>query len=126
MKIEHIAFNVADPVAMADWYCKHCGLRIVHHIPQPSQTYFLADSDATVLEIYCNPSDQVPDYPNMDPLLFHLALASDNLITDGKRLMAAGASFLDEKTLPDGSRLMMFRDPWGVALQICKRTTPLL
>lgn len=24
MKIEHVAFNVADPVAMADWYCRHC------------------------------------------------------------------------------------------------------
>ena len=126
MKIEHVAFNVADPVAVADWYCKHCGLRIVRHIPQPAQTHFLADSGSTVLEIYCNPPDQVPDYRKMDPLLFHLALASSDPVADSKRLMAAGATFVDEVKLPDGSHLMMLRDPWGVALQLCKRGRPLL
>ena len=126
MKIEHVAFNVADPVAVAEWYCKHCGLRIVRHIPQPAQTHFLADSDSTVLEIYCNPPDQVPDYRKMDPLLFHLALASSDPVADSKRLMAAGATFVDEVKLPDGSHLMMLRDPWGVALQLCKRGRPLL
>jgi glyoxylase I family protein len=126
MKIEHIAFNVADPVAVAAWYCEHCGLRVVRHIPQPAQTHFLADSDATVLEIYCNPPDQVPDYRNMNPLLFHLALASSDPAGDSKRLIAAGASYVDELRLADGSHLVMLRDPWGVALQLCKRTKGLL
>ena len=126
MKIEHIAFNVTDPVAMADWYCRHCGLRVVRHIPQPSQTHFLADSDSTVLEIYRNPPDQVPDYRNMNPLLFHLALASPDPAADSRRLTAAGATWVDEITLPDGSHLIMLRDPWGVPLQLCKRGNPLL
>jgi catechol 2,3-dioxygenase-like lactoylglutathione lyase family enzyme len=126
MKIEHVAFNVADPVAMAAWYCMHCGLRVVRHIPQPAQTHFLADSEATVLEIYCNPPGQVPDYRNMNPLLFHLALASANPVADSQRLMAAGASYVEEVKLSDGSLLIMLRDPWGVALQLCSRVTPLL
>jgi glyoxylase I family protein len=126
MKIEHLAFNVADPVAVADWYCQHCGLRVVRHIPQPSQTHFLADSDSTVLEIYCNPPDRIPDYRSMNPLLFHLAFASADPIMDSQRLIAAGAVMVDETHLPDGSQLVMLRDPWGLALQLCQRTKNLL
>lgn len=126
MKIEHIAFNVADPVAVADWYCTHCGLHVVRHIPQPAQTHFLADSHSTVLEIYCNPPDQIPDYRKMNPLLFHLAFTSSDPSADSQRLIAAGAEFVDEVRLRDGSQLIMLRDPWGVALQLCKRTRPLI
>lgn len=125
MKIEHVAFNVADPVAVADWYCTHCGLRVVRHIPQPAQTHFLADGDSTVLEIYCNPPEQVPDYPNMNPLLFHLAFVSADPASDSARLTAAGASFVEDLRKPDGSHLIMMRDPWGLAFQLCKRGTPL-
>ena len=126
MKIEHIAFNVADPVAMADWYCKHCDLHVVRHIPQPSQTHFLADADSSVLEVYCNPPDQVPDYGSMNPLLFHIALTSSDPAVDAKRLMTAGATWVEEIRTSDGSHLIMLRDPWGMALQLCKRSEKLV
>jgi glyoxylase I family protein len=126
MILEHIAFNVADPVAVAAWYCEHCGLRVVRHNPERAQTHFLADDGATVIEIYCNPPDNVPDYRSMHPLLFHLALKSVDAVADSKRLAAAGATVVDEVRLPDGSHLIMMRDPWGLALQICQRATPLL
>src|SRR4051812_15354439 len=125
MKLEHIAFNLADPVAVAAWYCTHCGLRVVRHISQPAQTHFLADSGSTVLEIYCNPPDNVPDYRSMDPLLFHLALSSSDPLSDARRLVSAGAMFVDETRLDDGSHLVMLRDPWGLALQLCKRAQEL-
>jgi glyoxylase I family protein len=125
MKIEHIAFNVADPVAMAAWYCKHFGLRIVRHVPHPAQTHFLADSGSTVLEIYCNPPGEVPDYRKLNPLQFHLAFTSSDPDAEAKRLVAAGAVHVDEVRLPDGSHLVMLRDPWGVALQLCKRAQAL-
>ncbi len=126
MKMEHVAFNVADPVAVADWYCRHCGFRVVRHVPRPAQTHFLADSGSSVIEIYCNPPDQVPDYRSMDPLLFHLALASADPETDAQRLMAVGASKVEEVRFDDGSLLIMLRDPWGLALQLCKRAKSLL
>jgi len=126
MKIEHIAFNVSDPVAMASWYCEHLQLRVVRHIPHPTQTHFLADSDSTVLEIYCNPPGQVPNYKLMNPLLLHLAFASSDPMLDSRKLVSAGAIFVSETHLADGSYLIMMRDPWGLALQLCKRSTPLL
>jgi glyoxylase I family protein len=127
MKIEHIAFNVADPVAVAAWYGEHLGLKIVRHLPSPTQTHFLADDDGrTVIEIYCNPADEIPDYAAMHPLRFHLAFISASPADDSARLLTAGASFVDELKFPDGSHLIMLRDPWGVALQLCKRADSLV
>lgn len=121
MKIEHFAINVSDPVAVAAWYGKHCGLRVVRENPGPARTHFLADEGSTVMEIYCNPADAVPDYRSMNPLLLHLALASRDAEADSKRLIAAGATLVEELHLDDGSHLVMLRDPWGLALQICQR-----
>lgn len=127
MKIEHVAFNVAEPVAVAEWYGRHFGLRIVRHLPAPAQTHFLADeSGMTVIEIYCNPADQVPDYSAMNPLMFHLAFVSTDPDADSARLSEHGASVVEDLSLPDGSQLMMMRDPWGLAFQLCKRSEPLV
>lgn len=126
MKIEHMAFNVADPPAVAAWYCEQFGLRVVRHIPQPSQTHFLADSESTVLEIYNNPPDDVPNYRSMHPLLFHLAFATCDVTGDSERMIASGAELVEEVRQQDGSHLVMLRDPWGLAFQLCKRAQPLV
>jgi hypothetical protein len=68
----------------------------------------------------------VPDYRSMNPLLLHLAFESHDPVADSQRLIAAGSSLVEDLRLPDGSHLMMLRDPWGLAVQLCKRTTPLL
>lgn len=127
MRIEHLAFNVADPVAVAAWYGQHLGLTVVRHQPEPNQMHFLADDGGrTVIEIYHNPPGEVPDYAAMNPLLFHLAFVSENPDHDRTRLIAVGASFVEEIHLPDGSHIVMLRDPWGLALQLCKRATSLV
>lgn len=126
MKIEHIAYNVSDPVAVAAWYVSHLGLKIVRIIDVPSQTHFLADDQATAVEIYCKPADQVPDYAAMDPLVLHIAFSSEDPSADAARLLKAGATLYSDEHLPDGNHLIMLRDPWGFALQLCQRATPLL
>ena len=40
--------------------------------------------------------------------------------------MAAGARVVDEVRKPDGTLLLMLRDPWGLALQLCQRAAPML
>jgi hypothetical protein len=62
----------------------------------------------------------------MHPLRFHVAFAAADPDAARAELVAAGATFVDEQSLADGSRLLMLRDPWGLALQLCKRATPLL
>ena len=62
----------------------------------------------------------------MDPLELHLAFDSQDPDADRAALVLAGATALSDDLLPDGSRLLMLRDPWGLALQLCARATPLL
>ncbi|BFM13229.1 hypothetical protein R50072_33820 [Simiduia litorea] len=127
MKIEHFAFNVLDPIAIAAWYCEHLGFTVKHKFTQAPHTHFLADSSGQVMiEIYCNPADQVPDYQAMDPLLVHLAFVSADPEADAKRLIGAGAREVDDVKLKDGSHLKMLKDPWGFSIQLCRRGRPML
>lgn len=127
LNVEHVACNVSDPVAMAAWYVEHLGMQVVRKNPAPPHIHFLADaSGRTVIEIYRNPVDPVPDYGSMHPLRFHLAFAAPDPDAARSALVAAGATFLEEQLLADGSRLMMLRDPWGLPIQLCKRAAPLL
>lgn len=127
LNLEHVACNVADPVAMAAWYVEHLGMRVVRHAPEPSQIHFLADAAGrAVIEIYRNHGDAIPDYGAMNPIRFHIAFATADPDASRAALAAAGATFVEERTMPDGSRLLMLRDPWGMPLQLCKRPTPIL
>jgi len=127
MKIEHFAINVADPVAMANWYVSHMGLVIVRKSDGNTLTHFLGDDSGQVMvEIYNNPPDQVPDYASMNPLLLHLAFVCNNPEQKRSELEAVGASFAEEVRIKDGSHLVMMRDPWGLAIQLCKRGVPML
>lgn len=127
MKIEHFAYNVSDPVAIAAWYCQHLGFTVKHKFDKWPDTHFLADSSGSVMiEIYNNPADQVPDYHAMHPLILHLAFVSEDPEKDAEKLVAAGAKVVDDVKLNDGSHLKMLKDPWGLAIQLCKRATPFI
>ena len=127
MKIEHFAFNVADPIAVAEWYVTHMGMTIARKMEGGPNTHFLADDSGQVMiEIYNNPPDQVPDYANMNPLILHLAFVCENPEEKRAELEKVGATFAEEVRIKDGSHLVMMRDPWGLAIQLCKRGTPML
>jgi glyoxylase I family protein len=127
MNIEHIALNVADPVAMAEWYTRHLGMRVVRRPPGPTNTHFLADeSGRVVLELYHHEAP-VPDYAAMDPFVLHIAFVATDVKGIRQRLLAAGAANAGEpNTTPAGDELAFLRDPWGVTIQLVKRATPLM
>ena len=127
MKLEHFALNVENPVAMAQWYAENLGMKIVRQQTAAPFTHFLADDSGRIMiEIYCNPADQVPAYRAMDALLVHLAFVSENPLADKERLLTAGATYDTEFQAADGTLLVMLRDPWGLAIQFCKRGDPML
>jgi catechol-2,3-dioxygenase len=122
MKLEHFALNVEEPVAMADWYKEHLGLQIVRQMEESPFTTFLRDDSNTILiEIYKNAAAEVPNYKDMNPLLVHLAFVSEDPTEEKNRLIKAGATAVSDHQLNDGSHLVMMRDPWGLAIQFCKR-----
>jgi|TARA_B110000438_G_scaffold23222_1_gene21227 catechol 2,3-dioxygenase-like lactoylglutathione lyase family enzyme len=127
MKLEHVALNVSDPIAMAKWYCEHIGLSIVRSSEEAPFAHFLTDeSRDSMIEIYCNPPDAVPDYASLDPLVVHLAFTSEDPIADKARLEKAGATFALETRTNTGGHLVMIRDPWGLCVQLCKRGSKML
>jgi catechol 2,3-dioxygenase-like lactoylglutathione lyase family enzyme len=128
MKIEHVAFNVREPVALAQWYVENLGLRVIRSSGEPTYMHFLADERGeTVLEVYSNPAGTYVDYGTMAAVTFHIALTVENIEEARDQLIAAGATADGEiATTPIGDQLAFLRDPWGYAIQLVKRTTPLL
>ena len=84
------------------------------------------DSNRIMIEIYKNPADEVPPYRTMNPLLVHLTFVSSNPEADKIRLLAAGAALFTDQHLDDGAHLIMLRDSWGLAIQLCKRAKAML
>jgi hypothetical protein len=127
MIFEHFALNVPDAKIIAEWYTSNCHMKILRSIPEPPHTHFLADStNRVVMEIYTNREAEIPNYSKQHPLLFHLAFAVKDPRAIQKKLLQAGATLFEEVNLPDGSLLIMLRDPWGIPLQLCKRGLPMI
>jgi len=128
IKIEHVALQVPNPVALADWYVAHLGLRVVRSFGAPANARFLADgAGQTVLEVYNNPKATMPDYRKLDSLHLHIAFAVVDVSATRQRLLTAGATAEGEVSVTDtGDTLAMVRDPWGVPVQLVKRAKPLV
>ena len=125
MKFEHLALNVPDVLAMSRWYAEHLGLSVVRQLEATPFTHFLADETGRVfIEFYSNPAAPYPDYAAVHPLVFHVAFFAPDAGESARRLVAAGATPFSDNTLPDGSRLIFVRDPWGVPVQFCQRAKP--
>ena len=128
MKIEHTAYQVEDPVALARWYVEHLGLTVKRSQDEPPFVRFLADDgDAVMLEVYRNPAIAVPDYRAIDPVALHVAFRADDVEATRARLMAAGATAEGEvQVTAAGDTMAMLRDPWGLAIQFVRRARPMI
>jgi hypothetical protein len=88
-------------------------------------THFLGDDTGRVfIELYTNPSAMIPDYAGLHHLVVHIAFYTMDSGADRARLEKVGAKFSVEDTANDGTRLIIMRDPWGIALQLCQRGKP--
>ena len=125
MTFEHFALNVPDARVMSRWYVEHCGLVVARRREDAPYTHFLTDDSGRVfVELYTNLSAPVTDFAAAHPLSFHFAVVAADARQEQERLEKVGATFFNEDVLPDGSILVMMRDPWGVPLQLCQRAKP--
>lgn len=126
MKFEHFALNVEDARAVARWYVEHCEMVILRAAAEPPWGHFLGDREGrVVVELYSNPSAPFFDGRGGHPLTFHFAHAVSDAGAAKERLVAAGASVVEDGSNRGGMRIVMLRDPWGLPLQLCQRATPL-
>jgi glyoxylase I family protein len=129
LTVEHVAWQAQDPVAVADWYVKHLGFRVVRkNENDPARTHIIADAAAKcVVEIYNNPAASVLDYKDMHFLQLHLAFRVDDPAATRDQLLKAGCTVAEDvRTTPAGDTLCMMRDPFGFAIQLCKRAKPMM
>ena len=123
MKIEHVAFQVDDPVAVSRWYVAHLGLTVKRaQTASPFGQFLADDGDAVMLEFYNNPIAPVPDYRAIHPVVLHVAFSAGDVAATRARLLAAGATAEGEVVRTEsGDDMAMLRDPWGLAIQFVRR-----
>ncbi|MBN2369698.1 MAG: VOC family protein [Vicinamibacteria bacterium] len=128
MRIEHIAFTVKDPTSVARWWERNLGMSIVRSSDRPPFAHFVADASGRMLfELHCPAGVAVPDYRSLDARILHVAFMADDLATARDRLVEAGASLeSDVEQIASGDQIVMLRDPWGLAVQLVRRGTPML
>ncbi len=128
MRLEHVAFNVTDSRALADWYVAHLDMKIIRAYDEPPYIRFIADStEQTVLEVYSNPLGEYVEYSKFHPVTFHLAFEVEDMEATRDRLVEAGGTLDgDIADTPVGDRLAFVRDPWGYTIQLVQRKTPLM
>ncbi len=125
MRFEHFALNVPDTRAAVAWYVQHLGLKVARTRAEAPYTTFLGDDTGRVfIELYTNSRDPIPDYTAQHQLRVHFAFAVKDAVAERARLLQAGATPVVEEPQPDGSLLIMLRDPWGVPVQLCQRAQP--
>lgn len=128
MKLEHLAFNVKDSRALAEWYAEHLDMQIIRAYDEAPYIRFLADSAGqTVIEIYSNPLGEYVEYGKFHPVTFHLAFTVEDMEATRQRLVEAGGTLDgDVDETPVGDKLAFVRDPWGNSVQLVQRKTPLM
>ena len=123
MIFEHFAINVNNIDARIAWYVAHIELEVVSAQKEPPFMTFMADSGGhVIMELYHRADEEITDFRAQHQLTFHVAFVSENAQADKERLVAEGASYVEEVKKDDGSHLVMLRDPWGMPLQLCQRT----
>jgi len=128
VKIEHTAYQVDDPVALAAWYVAHLGLTVKRkQTVSPFGCFLADDGDAVMLEFYNNPKVRVPEYRAIDPLALHIAFRADDVAATRQRLLEAGATAEGGVTTNEtGDTVAMLRDPWGIPVQLVSRANPMI
>lgn len=124
MKIEHVGLSVVQPITMANWYVANLGfiIRRSDGNDQKGLAFISDPSQEAMLELFNNNVTPPLDSASMSPLTVHIAVASRNLEADVKRLVSAGAVFVEgDPKKTSGDVLVLLRDPWGYVIQLVKR-----
>ncbi len=118
MKLEHVAIDVPDAEAFIGWWCENLGFRR----SAPGSAFIIDDSGTMGLEVYrTGETSAAPDYKAMNSMTLHIAFVSDDVQADVDRLVKAGATLEQITTSNPAFHMAILRDPWGMAIQLCKR-----
>lgn len=122
--IEHVGVFGKDTKALAEWYCKTLGFKIV--LDCGNGVYFIAAPDKSMLEI-CVADTEPKSTTSTEAGIRHIALATDNIEEMAEKMIAAGVEVVSPVNfMPNGAATFFFRDPEGNILHFIQRPSPLV
>jgi len=119
-RINHVHFKTPDPRKTADWYVDTLGAMIV------SENQLAGGMVSFRLDLHGIPMN-VTGYVAGQKLdqhfgLEHVALETNDFDTLLQRLKDQGTPILEERSRPDGGRIVFFEGPEGVRLEALETT----
>ncbi len=127
LRFEHIAVNVNNPREMADWYCKHLGLKVIRERPSDGYLYIADAQGHMMLELYASVGLPGPSYSSLTHRSSHISFMTDNVRLVRQRLIDAGARPMGTiQTNAEGDLTANLRDPWGNPIQFVERVIKLV
>ena len=125
---EHLALNVHDSRAAAQWFVAHLGMKVVREGGAPTYGMFVADSaKQMMLELYQNAEYPMVDFTKVSHMSIHFASMVADVPGTRDRLLKVGATVAEDlTTTPAGDQVLMMRGPAGFPLQFVKRVNPML
>jgi predicted enzyme related to lactoylglutathione lyase len=121
--IEHIALCAEDVPSLIAWYQRIFQLDLIKEAE--SGPFFLKFPDGFLIE-FVEAAGDVPPVPSEKERGFrHIALAVSSLAKMVETLKTEGVEVVgDFKTVPNGTKLFLFRDIEGNLVQLVERKTP--
>jgi predicted enzyme related to lactoylglutathione lyase len=123
VRFEHLAINVENPKAVADWYVQYLGLTIVS---ASKKMIFVRDAGSHFMFELYNKPEAKGSFSSLSHASAHVAFAVDDADALSKKMVEGGAKILKTFTNPVGDTVINMRDPWGNMLQIIHRVKPKL
>lgn len=122
--MEHIAVYAKDTKALADWYVRVFGFKIVYD--NGKGTYFVAAADKSMIEI-CVADTEPKKTGTNESGIRHIALSTDNIEEMTKKLMDEGVEVVKPMVISDkGIGTFFFRDIEGNIFHLIQRPQPLI
>ena len=119
--IEHTAIAARDVVALAEWYVRVLGFRIVY---QSANAIFVRAEDGSMIEIIHADTDRGNQTLKTQGIR-HLALTVTEFDAAYRQLQDQKVTFVSEPQESKGNRTVFFTDPEGNYLHLLFRPSPL-
>ena len=115
-KVNHLHLKTPEPQKTAQWYVDNLGAKIVSAIEGSTGPIgFRLDLHGLPLNVTGFVEGQKLDqHYGME----HLAIDTDDLPGEVKKLKASGARILEERKTRDGRKVCFFEGPQGVRLEV--------
>lgn len=119
--IEHAAIAAKDIAALAEWYVRVLGFRIVY---QSANATFVRAEDGSMIEIIHADTDRGEQTMKTQGIR-HLALTVSAFDEAYAQLKQHNVNFAGEPQESKGNRVVFFTDPEGNYLHLLYRPSPL-